>query len=133
MKFARRIELPQDVDRERRASTRYPLTLEIRYTILQIYAPVKVGTGRTTDVSNSGLSFTTDMLVRTGQRIRAYIDWPARLNENVRLQLEVWGVAIRTDGTRVAVAIEGYGFRTRGLRPPLHYGNNGFAAGWRAR
>ena len=103
-------------DVERRASTRYPVILEIQYTTLEGNGPVRVGTGRTIDLSSSGISFTSDTPLLTGQRIKASIDWPVMLNGNVRLQLIVSGVVARAEGTKIAMQIEGHDFRTCSIR-----------------
>jgi PilZ domain len=103
-------------DVERRASTRYPVVLEIQYTTLGDTGPVRLGTGTIIDLSSSGLSFSTDTPLLIGQRIKAYIDWPVMLNGNVKLQLEILGVVVRTAGTKIAVQIERHDFRTRSVR-----------------
>jgi hypothetical protein len=97
---------------ERRASTRYPVILEIQYTLLGRSGPMQVGRGRTIDLSSSGISFTTGIPVPIGQRIKAFIDWPVMLNGHVRLQLAVSGVVVRTDATKIAMQIDGHDFRT---------------------
>ena len=104
---------------ERRASTRFALALEVGYTVSDRRArvPAKTGTGRTVDVSSSGLSFTTDRHLLTGQRLKASIDWPVLLDGTTRLQLVLSGVVVRTDSTVVAVRIKRHEFRTRRVGP----------------
>jgi len=116
----RRIQQLQSANTERRASTRFPVTLEVRYTTSGLLGPVKMGTGRTIDLSSSGLSFITDTPLLTGQKITAYIDWPALLDGDIKLQLVIWGVVVRTNGPEVALQIQGHDFRTRsaGQRSP---------------
>jgi hypothetical protein len=75
-----------------------------------------VGTGRTIDMSSSGLRFTTDRPLMIGHRIVANIDWPAVLNGDIKLQLVISGVVIRTNGTEVALKIEQHSFKTRSAR-----------------
>jgi hypothetical protein len=75
-----------------------------------------VGTGRTIDVSSSGLRFTADHPLLIGHRILAYIDWPALLSGGIKLQLVISGVVIRTNGTEVALKIERHDFKTRSAR-----------------
>jgi len=72
-----------------------------------------MGSGRTIDISSSGLKFAADRPLLVGQRIEVYIDWPVMLDGGVRLQLVVWGEVIRTDGTEVALQIQKHDFRTR--------------------
>lgn len=98
---------------ERRASVRYPLNLDVRYTVSQPSAPVEMGVGRSIDLSSSGLRFTTDRVLLPGQTLEVYIDWPAQLQGRVRLQLVAWGVVVRTNGTEIALRLERPEFRTR--------------------
>ena len=83
------------------------------------HARVKVGTGRTIDMSSSGLRFTVDRPLPIGQRIEVYIDWPPLLDREIKLQLAISGVVVRTNGTEVALQILRHDFRTRsvGQRP----------------
>ena len=85
---------------ERRAHIRFPTTLEVRYT-----TSGRQGRGHTIDLSSSGLRFRADKPLLTGQSIAVYIDWPILLEGDVKLQLVLSGVVVRTDGTEVAVQI----------------------------
>jgi hypothetical protein len=107
----RRVRLPKDEIPERR--TRFPLTLEVRYIAVVRRAPVETGSGRTIDLSSSGLSFTADRPLLTGQRLDVSINWPVLLDGGVQLQLMMSGVVVRTNGTLTALRIERHEFRTR--------------------
>jgi len=109
----RLVRLPKDLSPERRASTRFPLTLEVRYAVSGRRAPLETGSGRTIDLSSSGLSFNADRPLLTGQTLDLSIDWPALLNGGVQLQLIMSGVVVRTDGTATALQIQRHEFRTR--------------------
>jgi len=98
---------------ERRSSARFPLTLEIRYTSPGYRSPGEIGTGRTIDLSSSGLKFSGNTQIPTCQRIVVYIDWPALLDGVVNLQLVIWGVMVRADGSDIALKTERHEFRTR--------------------
>jgi hypothetical protein len=98
---------------ERRASTRFPLNLEVRYTVSSHRIPREKGSGHTIDVSSSGLSFTADRPLAIGQRLGVSIDWPALLNGGVQLQLMMSGVVVRTSGTVTALQILRHEFKTR--------------------
>lgn len=112
----RRVRLPKDSGSERRASTRFPLNLEVRYTIAGRRAPVETASGRTIDMSSSGLSFTADRPLPTGVKLDVSIDWPALLGDSVQLQLVVSGVVVRSSGAVIALRIERHEFRTRSVR-----------------
>ena len=92
------------------------MILDIHFTTLESYGPVKGGMGKTIDASSSGISFTADSPLLIGQRIKAYIDWPVMLNGSVKLQLAVSGVVVRTDGAKIAIRIEGHDFKTCSLK-----------------
>jgi hypothetical protein len=74
---------------------------------------VETGSGRTIDMSSSGLSFTADRPLLVGQNLDVSIDWPARLDDDVQLQVVVSGVVVRTTGAVIALRIERHEFRTR--------------------
>ena len=125
----RRVRLPKDPGSERRASTRFPLNLEVRYTVAGCRAPFETGSGRTIDVSSSGLSFSADRPLPTGVKLDVSIDWPALLDGGVQLQLVASGVVVRSSGAVIALRIERHEFRTRrvglqvvprGPRPPAY-------------
>ena len=78
--------------------------------------PVEMGTGYTIDLSSSGLRFRADKLLKPlpiGQRIRVFIDWPVLLDGNVKLQLDLSGVVVRTEGREVAVQVYKHRMKTR--------------------
>jgi hypothetical protein len=108
-----RVRLPRNESSERRASTRFPLTLEVRYAVLGSRPPVETGAGRTIDLSSCGLSFTAERPLATGQRIDVSIDWPVLLGGGVQLQLIMSGVVVRSDGSATALQIERHEFKTR--------------------
>lgn len=104
---------------DRRSSTRFPLEMQLRYTTSKGDAPVEAGSGRTIDVSSSGLSFIPDRPLRPGQRLEVSIDWPVLLDGGVKLQLVICGVVVRTDGTAVALEIQHHEFKTRRISNAL--------------
>ena len=109
----RQARLPGDTGPERRSSTRFPLTLALRFAVSGRRAPEEMGSGRTIDLSSSGLSFTADRLLFPGQRLDVSIDWPALLDGGVQLQLMISGMVVRTDGTVTALQIQRHEFKTR--------------------
>jgi hypothetical protein len=115
----RRARLPSS---ENRAKLRFPLNLELRYRVANAGGPVENGSGRTIDLSSSGLSFTSDIPLSIGQNLDLFIDWPVQLEGDVQLQLVVSGVVVRVAGTVTALRFEHHEFRTRsaGLRGAAH-------------
>ena len=64
------------------------MSLEVRYSIIAgRRGPVETGSGRTIDMSSSGLSFTADTPLSIGQTLDMSIDWPVRLAGDVQIQL----------------------------------------------
>src|SRR5580658_7870441 len=114
----RRVRLPKVPGAERRASHRFAMTLHVRYTVSGSRARMETGSGRTIDLSSSGLSFIADKPLQTGQKLHLSIDWPALLDGGVQLQLIMSGVVVRTDGTATAVQIRRHEFRTRRMGLP---------------
>ena len=108
-----RVQTPRGPSPERRASTRFALPLEVRYAISRPHAPVETGSGRSIDLSSSGLSFTADKPLETGRKLDVSIDWPVLVDGGVKLQLIVSGVVVRTDGTTTALRTLRHEFRTR--------------------
>jgi hypothetical protein len=113
----RLVRLPKDAKAERRANIRFPLTLEIRYAVWERGGPVDRGSGRSIELSSTGLSFTADRPLRTGQTLEVYIEWPVLLGGGVKLQLIMAGVVVRTNGRATALESMRYEFRTRRLAP----------------
>jgi len=109
----RRVRLPKNASAERRASTRFHLALDVRYAVAGRRAPVELGSGRTIDLSSSGLSFTADRPLLTGQKLDISLDWPILLDGGVKLQLIMLGVVVRSNGTATALEIRRHEFRTR--------------------
>ncbi len=109
----RLVRLPKDEGAERRASRRFPLTLEVRYAVSGRVAPVETGSGLSINLSSSGMSFMADRPLLPGQKLAIAIDWPVRLDGSVNLQLILSGLVIRSKGTVTAMEILRYEFKTR--------------------
>jgi CheY-like chemotaxis protein len=118
----RLVRLPRDASDERRAGIRFPLNLEVRFAVSERRALVETGSGRTIDLSSSGLSFTADRPLLAGQKLEVSVDWPVLLEGGVGIQLIISGVVVRANGTATALEIKRYAFRTRrvglGVVPP---------------
>jgi len=111
----RAVRLPAQTGADRRAATRYRLTLGLRYVVHDRRGFVRMtGSGQTVDVSTSGVRFTADTSLETGLRLKLFIDWPALLDGAVELQLTMEGTVVRSSNNEVSLRIEHHGFRTRG-------------------
>jgi len=85
------------------------MTLEVRYVVLDRCAPAQTGSGRTIDLSSSGLSLTADRPLLTGQKLEVSIDWPVLLGGGVQLQLIMSGTVVRTNGLATALQCKSSG------------------------
>jgi PilZ domain-containing protein len=100
---------------ERRANARFPLTLEIRYSVSDGHARGESGLGQTIDLSSSGLRFAAKRPLEPGLTIDVAINWPVLLDGRVQLQLIVTGIVVWSSGAETALQIQRHDFRTRGV------------------
>jgi hypothetical protein len=111
--ITKRVRLLKGLDPDRRGSIRFPLNLEVQYRVLGHRGPAENGSGRTSDISISGLSFTAERPLSIGQRLELSIEWPVLLDGGVQLQLVTSGVVVRSDGAVIALRIGRPEFKTR--------------------
>ena len=109
----RRVRLLQGLSSDSRSSVRVPMDLEVRYRVVRRRRPVENGSGRTIDMSISGLSFTADRPLSIGQRLDLSIEWPVVLDGGVQLQLVTSGVIVRSAGAVIALRTGRPEFKTR--------------------
>jgi hypothetical protein len=103
------------MDTDRRVKSRYPLRLNVRYQTLGT-ASRMADVGETVNLSSSGVLIASSGVVSEGERVRAVFEWPTLLNGTIPLQLVTIGIVVRRQGSRLAIAFEGYQFRTAGRR-----------------
>ena len=115
----RRVRLLQGLSSDRRSSVRVPVNLEVRCSVVGHRKPDENGSGRTIDMSSSGLSFTADRPLSIGQKLDLSIDWPVLLDGDVQLQMVASGVIVRTAGAVTALRMGRHAFRTRRAGPTL--------------
>jgi hypothetical protein len=108
-------ELRFDMDRERREKSRYPLQFSVRYQTLGMARPV-AGIGQTVNVSSGGTLMVCNSKLHEGTRIRLVFEWPSLLNGVIPLHLVTIGTVVRSHPAGLAIAFEGYQFRTAGRR-----------------
>jgi hypothetical protein len=109
----RQVRLPKEPGPDRRASVRFPLSLDVRYSVSHRHAPLETGSGQIIDLSSSGLRFAAQGPLEPGRKLDVAILWPVRLDEHVQLQLVVTGVVVWSSGTESALRIQRHDFRTR--------------------
>ena len=107
------VRLPKEPGPDRRASVRFPLTLDVRYSVSHRRALLETGSGQSIDLSSSGLRFAAQRPLEPGLKLDVAITWPVLLDEHVQLQLVVTGVVVWSSGTETALRIQRHDFRTR--------------------
>lgn len=85
---------------------------EIRYRVLDQDKIIAAGSGKTYNLSSSGVAFSADRDLPPGAFIELSIAWPALLENRCPLQLIGFGRVLRSAQGRIATTIEQYEFRT---------------------
>ncbi len=102
--------------REKRLKRRFAIQQEIRYKMLYGQRIAETGTGVTTNMSSSGVWFTTSGMLTAGMPVELSMNWPVLLNDKCPMKLMIYGCVVRSNDRGAAVAIERYEFRTQGIR-----------------
>jgi hypothetical protein len=106
---------------DRRSKKRYVLDLALTYRILQQYRVIATGSGRTSNMSSSGLAFTTNETFNLATYVEVSICWPVLLYDNCLLKLVVEGTVVRSGGTSTAIRIKRHEFRTQRRFPSVSF------------
>jgi hypothetical protein len=99
---------------DRRSKRRFHIEQTVRYKLLYGSRVTECGTGRTLNISSSGLWFTSQSVLGPGLPVEVSMSWPARLNDVCPMKLMIYGCVVRSDPSGTALAIERYEFRTQG-------------------
>ncbi len=102
--------------REQRRKRRFRIEQEVHYRVLYGHRMAETGTGRTLNMSSSGIWLTTETILPAGVPIELSINWPALLNQICPMKLMVFGCVVRSDERGAAISVERYEFRTQGAR-----------------
>jgi hypothetical protein len=108
-----RVRLPKEPGPDRRASVRFPLTLDVRYSVWHRRAPLETGSGQIIDLSSSGLRFAAQGPLEPGLKLDVAVNWPVLLDGRVQLQLILTGTVVWSSETEIALRIQRHDFRTR--------------------
>ena|SRR5579872_7059457 len=93
---------------ERRSSRRYPVGMDLHYTLSRNQTVVKEGSGRTRDFSGSGVFFQTLQPVdglAAGLDVELFVDWPSRINGKAVVTVSIVGHTVRCGADGIAVRI----------------------------
>jgi hypothetical protein len=99
-----------------RLQRRFPILQNVRYQCINGSRILAAGIGKTLEISSRDVRFTTQQPLARGQRIKLSMDWPATLDDNCRMKLEIFGWILRSDRGEASARIERYEFRTRGTQ-----------------
>lgn len=103
---------------EQRSHQRYPIQLELEYRLLGKGRSEHLGSGRTRNVSSSGVLFESLGAPPEGSSIELMLSWPVLLEGVCPLRLVMRGRIVRSDGYGVAIQSSFHEFRTAGSRMP---------------
>jgi hypothetical protein len=98
---------------ERRRSKRFSIEREVRFRVFKKRKSLESGNGKTINISSSGVLFTSDEMLRLGQRLELSISWPVRLDNKSRLKLVVLGNVVRVEPGRAAMQVRQHEFHTQ--------------------
>jgi hypothetical protein len=101
---------------DRRGTDRMDIEQDVRYRVLNKREPELEASGKTVNISSSGVLFTTDQNLVPGRRMELSINWPAQLDNKCALKLVARGRVVRLEGGRAALEILQHEFRTRSAR-----------------
>ncbi len=113
LSVSRPFETPENGVAERRKSSRFPIERDLRYKTLNQRTDALVGTGKTLNISSSGVLFTCEHDLAVGTRLEVSISWPAQLNDRCLLNLVARGRVTRHHKGQLALQIQQYEFRTQ--------------------
>jgi hypothetical protein len=100
----------------RRGNDRFPIVRELRYRTLGGRGNSAWCTGKTLDISSTGILFHAETPLAPGKRVELSISWPAQLDGKCALKLVARCRITRCKGTEIAVEMDKYEFRTQGPR-----------------
>jgi len=98
---------------DRRSAKRLAIERDVQYRVLTRRDGEPEGTGKTLNMSSSGVLFTTDQTLLPGRRMELSISWPAQLDNKCALKLVARGRVVRFEGNAAALEILQHEFRTK--------------------
>jgi hypothetical protein len=104
---------PPAEQNDRRSAKRLTIEREVQYRVLNRRDGEVEGTGKTVNMSSSGVLFTTGEMLLPGRRLELSISWPAHLDNRCALKLMARGRVVRFEGNAAALEIMQHEFRTK--------------------
>ena len=97
---------------DQRLHRRYAISLDVQYKLRNNGEVTRFGTGKTSNISSSGIFFQTGGVLPTDGEIELLMKWPFFLDGDCPLKLVVQGRIVRSDANGTAVQALRHEFRT---------------------
>ena len=97
---------------ERRLHTRYPIALDLQYTVINGDQITCVESSGTLNFSSSGILFKANEPVPEQGQIELVVNWPVPLDGVCHLSFVALGRTVRNDTNGTAVEVMRHGLRT---------------------
>ena len=101
---------------DRRSSERISIVRDVQYRVLNDKVGEVSASGKTVNMSSSGILFTTEHLLLPGRRVEVAVSWPAQLDNKCALKLVARGRIVRFQEGMAALEILHHEFRTKATR-----------------
>src|ERR1043166_6727842 len=118
------------IKKDRREKSRFPISREVRYKVLDEGAIIASGSGETHDMCSAGVSFTLDGELRPGSFVELSISWPVLLDDRCPMRLIVFGRVVWNHSHRAACTIDKYEFRTQARTYQMPVRNDSMLQRW---
>lgn len=106
----------QKMNHDRRSHRRYPVSVDLEYSLSSPEGHLRVGRGRTINLSSGGVLFEAEATVPVNTTVEMSISWPLRSEHQVQFGLHVTGKTVRAKDRQVAVKFDHCIFRTTTAR-----------------
>jgi hypothetical protein len=99
-----------------RAKIRYPIRMNLRYSLFRRKRVLKTGRGTTINMSSSGILFEAEESLPPGYIVHLAIGWPGTIDDRAGLVLHITARTVRGQGNSTAAVIVRHEFHVRSLR-----------------
>jgi hypothetical protein len=105
--------LPIKLSSRHESGRRFPICAHVEYHLPESHGVLSSGVGRTIYLSSSSVQIETEHGLPIGAMVELAVTWPARLDNDVLLKLQIMGRTVRAEGKDSTINIARYEFRTR--------------------
>ena len=99
-----------------RAKIRYPIRMNLRYSLFRRKRVLKTGRGTTINMSSSGILFEAEESLPPGYIVHLAIGWPERIDDRAGPVLHIVARTVRGQSNSTAAVIVRHEFHVRSLR-----------------